>query len=150
MNRTTFILFSSIFIAVAIGAWVIPTSAVGPSGSAVSKPQLKDIAKLANKPGDIEDFAELGQRPPFSATRRAILLTPDDNMTLVLGRYRLSGVVVAPGARSVILSGLDNRSLIVAEGETVDSWTVNEITAEKVVFTSGDRRQVFPVDQFDR
>jgi hypothetical protein len=68
----------------------------------------------------------------------------------VLGRYRLSGVVVAPSARSVILSGLDNRSLIVAEGETVDGWKVDEITAETVVFTSDGRRQIFPVDQSGR
>jgi len=150
MNRTPLILFSATFLTVAIGAWVIPPSAVGPSGSAMSQPQLKNIVKVTNKPGGIEDFAELGERPPFSATRRAILSTPDDNTALVLGRYRLSGVIVSPGDRSVILSGLNNRSLIVAEGETVDSWTVDEITAEKVVFTSGDRRQVFPVDQFGR
>jgi hypothetical protein len=62
----------------------------------------------------------------------------------------LSGVVIAPNARSVILSGLDNRSLIVAEGETVDGWKVEEITAKKVVFTSDGRRQIFPVDQSGR
>ena len=150
MSRTPFMLFSATFITVAIGVWVIPPSAMGPSGSTVSQPKLKDIAKIASKPGGIEGFAELSARPPFSATRRAILSTPNQNTALVLGRYRLSGVVLSPGARSVILSALDNRSLIVAEGETVDSWTVDEITAEKVVFTSGDRRQVFPVDQFGR
>jgi type II secretory pathway component PulC len=59
----------------------------------------------------------------------------------------LSGIVVAPTSRSVILSGTDNRSIVVAEGETVDGWTVEEITPEKVVFTSDGRRQIFEVEQ---
>jgi hypothetical protein len=147
MNRIPFILLGVAFLTVAIGAWLIPPSAVGPDASTASRAQSTESAALENKQGGIEDFAALGERPPFSATRRAILSAADDNVALVLGRYRLSGVVVAPSARSVILSGLDNRSLIVAEGETVDGWTVDEITAEKVIFTSDGRRQIFPVDQ---
>jgi len=150
MNRISFILLGIAFLTVAIGAWLIPPSAVGPDTSTSSRPQSTGFAALANKQGGIQDFAALGERPPFSATRRAILSAADDNAALVLGRYRLSGVVVAPSARSVILSGLDNRSLIVAEGETVDGWTVHGITAEKVVFTLDGRRKVFPVDQSSR
>ena len=150
MNRIPFILLGVAFLTVAIGAWLIPPTAFGPYASTASHPQSTGPAALANKQRDIEDFAALGERPPFSATRRAILSAADDNAALVLGRYRLSGVVVAPSARSVILSGLDNRSLIVAVGETVDGWKVDEITAEKVVFTSDGRRQVFPVDQSSR
>jgi hypothetical protein len=150
MNRILFILCGVALLTVAIGAWLIPPSAVGPDASTASSPQSTGSAALANKQGDIEDFAALSERPPFSATRRSILSAADDNAALVLGRYRLSGVVVAPSARSVILSGLDNRSLIVAEGETVDGWTVHGITAEKVVFTLDGRRKVFPVDQSSR
>jgi hypothetical protein len=147
MNRISFILLGIAFLTVAIGAWLIPPSAVGPDTSTSSRPQSTGFAALANKQGGIQDFAALGERPPFSATRRAILSAADDNAALVLGRYRLSGVVVSPSARSVILSRLDNRSLIVAEGETVDGWTVDEITAKKVIFTLDGRRQIFPVDQ---
>ena len=147
MNRIPFIFLGVVFLTVAIGAWLLPPSAVGPDASTASHPRSTGPAVFANKPGDIEDFVALGERPPFSATRRAILSAADDNAALVLGRYRLSGIVVAPSARSVILSGLDNRSVIVAEGETVDGWTVDEITAKKVVFTSDGRRQIFPVDQ---
>jgi hypothetical protein len=147
MNRPLFILLAIAFLTVAIGAWLVPPAAVGPSATATSRPQQAESTALANKQDRLEDFAALGERPPFSATRRSIRSAEDDSAALVLGRYRLAGVVVAPSTRSVILSGLDNRSLIVAEGETVDGWTVDEITAEKVVFSSDGRRQTFAVEQ---
>lgn len=147
MKRPLSMLLGVAFLTVAIGAWLIPPSTVGPNTTSANRPQQPDSVAFANKQGRLADFTALGERPPFSATRRSIRSASDDSAGLVLGRYRLSGVVVAPSARSVILSGLDNRSLIVAEGGTVDGWTVDEITAETVVFTSDGRRQVFAIEQ---
>lgn len=147
MNRPLSILLGVAFLTVAIGAWLMPTSTVGPNATSTNGTQRTESVALLNKQDRLADFAALGERPPFSATRRSIRSATDDSAALVLGRYRLSGVVVAPSARSVILSGLDSRSRIVAEGETIDGWTVDEITAEKVVFTSDGRRQTFAIEQ---
>ena len=145
MNRPLVALLAVAFLVFVIGAWVVPPSVLGPDAPRSNRPQLAGSPALAGTQSSLKDFAAIGERPPFSATRRSIGSASGDDTALVLGRYRLSGVVVAPSARSMILSGSDNRSLVVAEGETVDGWTVDEITAERVVFTSDGRRQIFGV-----
>jgi len=149
MNR---FLYSCLALAsgtIAVGAWLIPPTALGPTPSGVMRSSSAEVPAASTAPGRLEDFAAMAERPPFSASRRAAASATDDSATLVLGRYRLSGVVVAPTNRAVILSGSDNRSLVVSEGETLDGWTVDEITPKKVVFTSDGRRQVFQVEQPD-
>jgi type II secretory pathway component PulC len=145
MNRLLYTCLTIAFAGIAIGAWLVPPAALGPR-PAMPVPRVSDSLDLA-APQRLDDFAALAERPPFAASRRAAPSAGGDTAALVLGRYRLSGVVVAPTSRSVILSGADNRSLVVAEGETLDGWTVDEITAEKVVFTSNGRREVFDVER---
>jgi len=144
MNRLLYTCLVIAFAVIEIGAWLIPPATLGPS---VSIPPLQTGSAELTAPTRLDDFAALAERPPFSASRRAAPSTAGDADALVLGRYRLSGVVVAPTSRSVILRGSDDRSLVVTEGETLDGWTVDEISAEKVVFTSDGRRQVFEVER---
>jgi type II secretory pathway component PulC len=147
MNRVLFSVIALVLACIAIGVWLVPPATLGPSATEINRPTPSDTTANARQSQSLEDFAALADRPPFSASRRAARLPSDGTAALVLGRYRLSGIVVAPTSRSVILSGTDNRSIVVAEGETVDGWTVEEITPEKVVFTSDGRRQIFEVEQ---
>lgn len=133
---------------ITIGAWLLPTDyfASRPSANGATTVSLDPRPTLASQP--LEALTDLVERPPFAANRRA-LDPANDDPTLILGRYRLSGVVVAPGKRAVMLSGPEG-SRTVAEGETIDGWTVDRVDPERVILVTGDRRQEIPVAPRDR
>lgn len=150
MPRLLFSLLAATFFAIATGVWAIPADDLGPAARDDTEIRLVPPIRPLLAPRPIENFAALAERPPFSASRRAPNAEPGRDPNLILGRYRLAGVIVAPAARSVILSAPDGRALTLAEGETVDGWIVDEISPEQVVFTAGGRRQVFDVSPTGR
>ena len=83
MSRTLFVLLGVAFLTVAIGAWLISPSAVGPNTTSASRPQQPNSVAFASTQDRLEDFAALGERPPFSATRRSIRSAEDDSAALV-------------------------------------------------------------------
>ncbi len=147
MSRLLLVFLGLALVIVAGGVWLIPADQLGPDGVNPGEARIAPPAATRLAPRPIGDFAALANRPPFSASRRAPAATGGNDENLILGRYRLAGVIVAPTARSVILSGAGTDAVIVAEGEQIDGWTVDEITAERVVFVSGERSQTFEIDQ---
>ncbi len=106
----------------------------------------------------IERFAALVERPIFTATRRSPPRRPGPGAApgaapisgagtnLVLGRYRLTGVVVAPAKRLVLLKRPgDGKTIRVFEGETIDGWTLTQVSKTTLTLESGNRREEFLV-----
>ncbi len=130
--------------AVAVGAWLLPADQIGPPAPNTGPSAVAELPGGGLAPVAFDTLGDLTGRPPFAASRRAPSAAGDDS-DLVLGRYRLSGVIVAPSRRAVILSA-GAGSVTVSEGEQIDGWTVDEITPERVVLISDGRRQEFPVE----
>jgi len=128
---------------VAAGVWLLPTERLGPSPPGTGRSAVAPVPASGLEPPGLSELADLTERPPFAASRRAPGAAGQDE-SLVLGRYRLAGVIVAPTRRSVILSAASG-PLTVSEGEVVDGWTVEEITPERVILVSGGRRQEISV-----
>lgn len=136
-----------VLAAVAVVPWLIPPENLGPArpqeGPAAATVAV--VPALERRP--LEQFSAFAERPPFTATRRPAPDGEKEQENLILGRYRLAGVVVAPMTRSVILTSLGNQSVVVAEGEEVDGWTVDEVSLDRIVFVSdGRRREVLVED----
>lgn len=135
-------------VVLAVGVWLVPADRLGPrtvpQGPVVAA--VEPPATLGNP--SLDSLTELTQRPPFAASRRSLGAGTEDQ-SLILGRYRLSGVVVAPTRRTVILRGPEG-SVSVSEGEAIDGWTVETIGAHQIVLVSGTRRQEIPVAPADR
>lgn len=100
----------------------------------------------------IERFAALVERPIFTATRRSAPRRPGAapisgaGTNLVLGRYRLAGIVVAPTRRLVLLRRPgDSKTIRVLEGETIDGWTLTQVSKTALILESGNRREEFLV-----
>ena len=148
--RLLFGLIAAALFAVAAGVLVIPVDDLGPATRRDGEVRVVPPSGPLLAPRPLEEFAAITERPPFSAARRAVATGPGSDPTLILGRYRLSGVIVAPTARSVILSGPNGTAVTVAEGESVDGWLVDEITVEQVVFSANGQRQTFDVSPVAR
>ena len=114
------------------------------ASSAEGPPQLP-------APRSMTAFAAVTERPLFVATRRpASAVRPAMDANLVLGKYRLTGVIVSPGLRSMILAAGDGRSISVAEGTTIDGWTVREVTNNRVVIENAGKREEIRVPERPR
>lgn len=113
-----------------------------------------------------ETFSATLSRPLFTATRRppsplaalqggpppepsTPVTTPGPKgMRLVLGVYYLRGVVVTPERKLLLLQHhATGRSLRLAEGETVDGWTVASIASNEVVLRQGERKEAIPLHE---
>lgn len=97
-----------------------------------------------------EALAVIVERPIFTATRRpppAVLPaaaapaaeTPDKS--LILGRYKLTGVVVTPTLRLVFVTKPGSRKTIaVARGKKLDGWVISEVEQHLIVLESDQGR----------
>ena len=83
--------------------------------------------------------------PPLPPSPAAVVAdAPDEG--LILGRYRLTGVVVTPSLRIIFVSQPGSgRKFAVEEGEELDGWLVAEVERHVIVLTSGDRRETIPI-----
>ncbi len=140
-------------VVVAITPWITDPLATLGRGPAV--PDGGDTGQPGYAPAfgapDLETLAVIVERPLFTATRRpappvqpspaATVAEPVDP-SLILGRYRLTGIVVTPGLRMVFVTEPGSRKTIaVARGKELDGWLVSEVEQHVVVLESGDRRQ---------
>ncbi len=102
----------------------------------------------------VESFAALTARPLFTASRRpppvqAAAVGPASSVKgigVILGRYRLTGVVVTPTVRIAFMTDLNaNKSFAISEGEKLGDWVFAEIARESITLQSNKRREVFPL-----
>ena len=125
----------------------------GPDAAgAVGAPPATAPLRLDTPPA--ESLALLVERPLFTATRRPppagmiepAAAAPPPDTSLILGRYRLSGVVVTPDRRLVLLTPKGGSATIsVAKGETLDGWAVTEVEREFIVFERDARKKTYIV-----
>ncbi len=140
----------AIFLGVALVPWLVdPTDylAAGPDAQAMTEVAEPPMAPRLELP-PIEQFAAIVERPIFTATRRTARAQPVARSApaasggLILGRYQVIGVVVAPGNRLVLLKRLGGAETIrLKEGEEIDGWTLVDVTRNEVVLESGGRRE---------
>ena len=137
-------------VMVAIAPWITDPLATMGQGPAVPDPG--DTSQPGYVPAfeapALETLAVIVERPLFTATRRPappVLSTPAAaeplDPSLILGRYRLTGIVVTPGLHMVFVTEPGSRKTIaVALGKELDGWLVSEVEQHVVVLESGDRR----------
>jgi hypothetical protein len=134
-------------LAIAVAPWLLPAGALqlapGPkqSDDRTLPPELQELLN----PPQAENFEALVQRPLFAASRRSAEIAPPDTARLLLGRYRISGLLIAPHRRIALLVGPDGKSREVSEGSEVDGWRIAEINARHLLLTRASERLEYPV-----
>jgi hypothetical protein len=78
-------------------------------------------------------LAETVERPLFEnlrqVVRRQAVAAPRPVGPVVIGRYRLLGVISSGGVRQVVLAQLDSgKSVLRAAGQELDGWRIAEIS----------------------
>lgn len=139
-------------IAVAAMPWLIdparmlggPAAATRSAGMTASSP-LDEVQPP-------ESFASFTARPLFTANRRpppSALASrgetgaPFQQGQVILGRYRLTGIVVTPKVRMAFVTDLNgNKSITITEGEKLGEWVFTEITRDSITMQAGGRRNV--------
>ena len=105
-----------------------------------------DLAALSGAKAalpSLETLTETRDRPVFIATRRAAqngakMGTDGNQEGLILGRYRLMGVVITPNRRSVVVKpARGGKTTELRVGSTIDGWVVDEIAPEFMKLKSG-------------
>ncbi len=91
----------------------------------------------------LDALRETRERPVFVATRRASLPGREGGAGnqrdgLILGRYRLMGVVITPQRRSVVVKpARGGKTTELRVGSKIDGWTVDQIAPEFMKLKSG-------------
>lgn|GEM_PF-3288452 len=105
-------------------------------------------------PGPLTRFAEITIRPLFSPSRRPpvrerkaapkpVAAAAPTPKRIDTGQFQLLGVVIEDERRVALLRSVRLRTIeVVAEGETLESWTVEKIEAESVTLVQGNVKDV--------
>lgn len=127
-------------------AWLVPMNAAGPlvpPGTANGPPSFT----LPPLPA-LESLPETAARPLFNTTRRALPVAArpapaaPEPAAAMMGRYRLSGVVIDGRTRKVLVAPAAGGKIVsVAEGDMLDGWKVERISPESLTLRSGDRTE---------
>lgn len=135
-----------ILIGVAVVPWLIdPIDFVG-LGAPREAEQNMLVSESPRAPRvvpPLESLSATVERPIFTATRRPVKRAPSPDKSLILGKYELTGRVISPGKRMILMRTPGGGSAFaVGQGEKVDGWLVTEVTATKIVLQAVDRRVV--------
>jgi hypothetical protein len=138
------------FAALAVWPWVQSGGATPPLVSAAaSSPGPIAEADLSLPP--LETFSATTERPLFTATRSPPRAAVDSGGELILGRYRLTGVMIARDRTTVLLRPVGGGKVIrLGQGQELDGWKVLTITADHIVLGSAGREQRIPLGNAPR
>jgi hypothetical protein len=121
-----------VFAALAAWPWIVPPV---PAIGQLAAPPASAPASLAALP-PLATYPAIVERPLFTPSRR-----PPPGTTAaapgpsIESRYRLLGIVATgPKKKAFIAEGA--RHLDIAEGDTLDGWSVKEIGADRVLLAS--------------
>jgi hypothetical protein len=121
-----------VFASLAAWPWLFPPV---PATRPLVAPAVSTPAPTLALLPPLASFAAIVERPLFSPSRRA---PPGATGTLgasIESRYRLIGIV-ATGPKKKAFVGEGARRLEIAEGDTLDGWTVTEIGQDRVRLAS--------------
>ena len=92
-----------------------------------------------------QTFSAVVERPLFNASRRAPSAAPLSvgGEPMLLGRYRLSGVVVMAERRLALLADASGQHIKVEEGGDLDGWRMLSISPRRLVLSRADERLEF-------
>ena len=150
-GRLLTLILAGVLLAVALVPWLIPANRlVDARLPAAARSETSAPPPLALQP--LEAYAATVERPLFTATRRAApagIAPAERTAGLILGRYRLTGVIVTPGKRSILLASANNRTQTVVQGEAIDGWTLRSVERDRIVLENGGKQEVVPVGKPD-
>jgi len=121
-----------VFAATAAWPWLVPpVPTVRPLAAPPASAPAPSVATLP----PLASYAAIVERPLFSPSRR-----PAPGAQTALGpsiesRYRLVGIIAA-GTKKKALVADGARRIEIAEGDTLDGWTVTAIGKDRVALTS--------------
>lgn len=110
----------------------------------------KDVDGAPAQISPFSNYAEITQRPLFSATRMPYIpdektkkqnkqssTSPNDIMSEF---YFLSGIVIAKGEKLALIQKQPNNKIYrLREGDKVDGWTVSTVESMRVVLRNGTK-----------
>ncbi len=150
---TLFGVLCQTFAGIAAAPWLIdPLDYLAPGdGVAASEIQIRTEGLATLEAPTFDSLAVIVERPLFTATRRpapdieptpvAVAAKPLDK-SLILGRYKLTGIVVTPELRLMLVTEPGSRrTTAVALGKKLDGWLVAEVEQHVIVLESGGRRK---------
>ena len=117
-----------------------PLPAAQGQGPALGAPLGRLIAPPAR-----QTFSAVVERPLFNASRRAPSAAPLSvgGEPMLLGRYRLSGVVVTAERRLALLADASGQHIKVEEGGDLDGWRMLSISPRRLVLSRDEERPEF-------
>ena len=108
-----------------------PSGAGAPASSKVETPATPSAGFSLPALGN---FAGVGQRPLFSPDRRPAARSADNSGAWA--SFTLAGIIITPQSREALVShGKPPTIAHVAEGQTIEGWTVSAIYPDRVVFS---------------
>jgi general secretion pathway protein N len=121
-----------VFAGIATWPWLVPpipaVRAVASSPAQATAPALPALPPLAS-------YAAIVERPLFSPSRRPAPGARTAPGPSIESRYRLVGIIAAgPKKKALVAEGA--RRVEIAEGDTLDGWTVTAIGKDRVTLTS--------------
>ena len=144
-SNTTVAAAVAALLLLAAAPWLLPFDRWLPEPSPVVQPQDATFGSPLSRlfsPPLRETFSAVIERPLFNASRRrpsaALPSAGDDRM--LLGRYRLSGVVVTAKQRLALLVDANGRHITVEEGGDLDGWRMLSISPRRLVLSRAAER----------
>ncbi len=110
---------------------------------------LPEFGSAALNPPALADLDDMLERPLFNYDRRMPEPPKDETpppppTPLML---RLQGVALAGGSRVAVFRNTSNKLLLqLAEGDTHDGWTLDEVTSMSARFSRGTQVTELPLD----
>jgi len=153
LDRLTQALLATSLLLVFIIAMQLSFPAAPSVDGSVSLPDdeasLPDFGSEALSPPILADLNEMLDRPLFFDDRRMPEPpkdeTPPPPPTPLL--LKLQGVALAGGTRVAVLRNLRNNFLLqLAEGDTHDGWTLDEVNSNSATFSRGEETTELPLD----
>ena len=144
---------SLLFAGIAAAPWIVdPLDYIAPRETAAADGQRSQpLGPPSLDAPSLESLSEIVERPLFTATRRpappaqpapAKAAAEALDKSLILGRYKLTGIIVTPALRMVFVTVPGSRKTIaVARGKLLDGWVVSEVERQVIVLVSGERRK---------
>jgi hypothetical protein len=128
----TLVAAALVFAGIAAWPWLMPPV---PTVRPLASPPSQATAPAQPSLPPLASYAAIVERPLFSPSRR-----PAPGARVALGpsiesRYRLVGIIAA-GSKKKAFVAEGARRVEIAEGDTLDGWTVTGIGKDRVTLTS--------------
>lgn len=135
------LLLAAFCLALAAWPWLMPRTDLPAS---IKTPLAEAPVALPLPP--LDSLRQTVQRPLFESLRqpaaKPAMAPPQDGAPLVLGRYRLLGIVGSGGRRSALLAPLaGGASRLLAAGDMLEDWRITQVGEADLTLMRGSESQ---------